>query len=488
MSSHGWRRIVNARIAIAATFVVALLGALASFILTTVAMDSLPDAVLVGASGLVAFALVASLGGWRVAREFLTLERRTLYLALGGGALAFWAAPLLALTQRSSNAPSGADTLFFTTTLWAVLVVLGAYVVRGDRLALTGIAGAVCAAAGTAGLLASWEYPSSFSPFAKFPAREASMLVAGLLFAAGVLALAEAARRMGVRYATTLGLGAAATLGVLASLPGLSVALAAGSAAWRPSVYLGVAIALFAVSWTWLATQIGAARASASMLLVPPAMTALVIYERATAVYGVVPFEMRGLAAGSAIAVVGVAVLLLSTADRVSSREGRGQLVSVALWIAVASCMAAAVSLGTPALDALSEGHVSELFRVAWTMLGFESAAGWMPVAAAFLALTAALEARKGQAVRAWVAASLAVFACAAAMPVLSATTLHIWNSWIPAEVQQTYGTEYARFSVAAVVDPVRIGAMALAVVSAGMLGLSVATGAKPARSTEAGS
>ena len=217
-------------------------------------------------------------------------------------------------------------------------------------------------------------------------------------------------------------------------------------------------------------------------------MTALSAYEQATSVYGVVPFEMRGVLAGSAIVIVGAAVLWLSALDRSPSRARQGRVATVAFWVAAASLVLAAVSLATPALDALSEGHISETFRAAWTMLGFESAAGWMPVAAALLALTASLEARRGQAARTWVVASAAVFACALAMPFLAATTLHTWNSWIPAEVQQTYGTEYARLSVSAIVDPVRVGAMALAVVSAGLLGLSAARGTKTGHSTEEGS
>ncbi len=171
---------MNARLGTLAVFAVAVLSAMSSFIVTTVAMDSLPDPVLVGVSAVVAFVIIAAAGGWRVAEELRRLERSTLALALAGGALAFWAAPLLALTQRATSAPSGADSLFFTTTTWAVLVVLGAYLIGSERPALTGIAGAVCSAAGAAGLLASWEYPSSFSPFAKFPAREALMLLAGV--------------------------------------------------------------------------------------------------------------------------------------------------------------------------------------------------------------------------------------------------------------------------------------------------------------------
>ena len=479
---------MNARLATAAVFATAVLSAMSSFIVTTIAMDSLPDGVLVGSSALVAFLVIAAAGGWRVAEKIRVLERSTLALALAGGALAFWAAPLLALTQRATSAPSGADSLFFTTTLWGVLVVLGAYLIAGERPALTGIAGAVCSAAGAAGLLASWEYPSSFSPFAKFPVREALMLLAGVLFAAGMLALVEAARRSGTLSAATLGLGAATVLGILGAFPGLGSVASMGIAAWRPCGYLGVITAVFALSWLWMASRAGAARASASLLLVPPAMTALSGYEQVTAVYGVVPFEMRGVLAGSAIVIVGAAVLWLSAAERNPLRGRHGRVAAAALWVSVAALGFAAASLATPALDALSEGHLTQTFQAAWTMLGYESAAGWMPIAAALLALTAALEARRGQAARTWVVASAAVLACALAMPLLAATTLHTWNGWIPAEVQQAYGTEYARLSVAAIVDPVRVGAMVLALVSAGLLGLSAAQDTMTGRSTEEGS
>jgi hypothetical protein len=144
------------------------------------------------------------------------------------------------------------------------------------------------------------------------------------------------------------------------------------------------------------------------------------------------------------------------------------------------------VSLATPALTALAEGHITETFRAEWTMLGFESAAGWMPVAASLLALTAAIAASRGAATRAWVSAAAAVLACALALPLLAATTLHTWNQWIPAAVQQTYGTEYARFSVSAILDPVRVGAMALSVVSAGVLGLAAVRGSRIDRLADA--
>ncbi|MEI8082038.1 MAG: hypothetical protein WCI74_09360, partial [Actinomycetes bacterium] len=428
----------------ALVFASTVLAAMPSFILTTVAMDTVHDTLLVGVSAAVAFAVILSTGGWRVGKRIHRLERKTVALAVGGGALAFWAAPLLVLSQRATSAPSGADTLFFTTSLWCVLVVFGAFLLTAEKPAFTAAAGALCSAAGAAGLLASWEYPSSFAPFAKFPVRESLMLFAGVLFAAGVLAIAQSARRRVSQDVVTLSLGGAAAMGVLWSLPRLTTLFSAGAGVLRPCAYLGFTTVVFVVSWVWLSQRVGVARTSAALLLVPVAMTALTLYEAATTVYGQRPFEMRGVLSGSAIVLVGAVVLWLAVPSRAGGRVARGRLARAAVWVAVGSCVVAVVSLQTPALAALSEGHITETFRAQWTMLGFESAAGWMPVVAALLALTAALEAGRRASSRVWVSAALAVLACAVAMPQLAATTLHTWNQWIPATVQQTYGTEYA--------------------------------------------
>ena len=64
--------------------------------------------------------------------------------------------------------------------------------------------------------------------------------------------------------------------------------------------------------WIWLTARVGVARTSATLLLVPVAMTALSAYEAATAVYGQRPFEMRGVLTGSAIVIVGARVLWLA--------------------------------------------------------------------------------------------------------------------------------------------------------------------------------
>ena len=181
-----------------------LRGACSRFILTTVAMDTLPDAAILGVSALVAFAVVAVdrrlARGSRLSDQ---IDRQSACTCGGRGSAGLLgravARALSARNQRSLG------------RRYAVLHhdLLGRARGRGrlccfepsDRRS-TGIAGAVCSAAGATGLLASWEYPSSFAPFARFPERETLMLLAGVLFAAGVLGIARALQRLEPREVT----------------------------------------------------------------------------------------------------------------------------------------------------------------------------------------------------------------------------------------------------------------------------------------------
>jgi len=451
---------------------VALAGAGVSFVLTTVSMDTIADSALIGLAVAVAFALVLAVGGRSGFSDLRAAERRSLGLASLGGVLAFWAAPLLALTQRASDAPSGADTLFFTTSVWGLVCVAAAFALRTERPPVTALAGALGAAAGAAGMLASWENPSSFSPFAKFPVREALMVVAGLLFAAGALALVTAARRTGARVAVTAGLAGAAALGVLVAVPGLPSAAEIGQGALYPCVYLGMTFAVFALGWTHASVAGGVSRASVALLGVPVIVMALAGVERLTTVYGPNPIEWPGALAGAVVIGVCSVVIWLAATPSAEVLTHRRPLW-IPLGLSVAAFALALVSLFTPALSAVAEGGTGVPFRAAWTMIGAESAAGWLALAAAGLALASVMVARGGGSTRSWLPSAVAVVACTVAALILVGATLHTWNRWVPADVQQTYGTEYSRLLIEPVFDPVRLAALLLAVVSVVVLALT---------------
>jgi len=459
----------------------AVAGATGAFVLTTITMDTLPDAVLVGFSCVVAFAFSLAFLG----REGLAQARRTDRTILGLGAiagtLAFWAAPLVALVQRASDAPSGADTLFFTTTAWGVVCVLAALSVRIERPAVSALGGALAALAGAAGMLASWEAPSSFSPFAKFPAREAIMLLAGVLFAAGALVLAGVARRVGVRVATSVALAGAAGVGLLVGLGSLFFSEPVTSNGLIACLYLGIATAVFAIGWMITVDESGLSRASFALLTVPLAVTALSVVERVTGIYGPNPMAVAGVAAGAAALAAGSVVVWLTERAPEPGRWTEGlRRLRIPLVAAVVALGLAIVALATPALDARAVGGLEGGFDAAWVMLGFESAAGWLAVAAAALSLAAVLVAAQSGLLRAWAPSAIAAVVCVIASVPLAGTTLHTWNTWVPADVQQTYGTEYSLLTIDARIDYVRVAALLLVVVAVTVLAVLSRRGAEP--------
>lgn len=445
-------------------------GAAAGFVVTTVVMDTMPDTVLVGLSALVAcLAVVAYYRADLVALVRQT-DRATLLSAVGGGTLAFWAAPLLVLSQRASDAPSGADALFMTTTAWGVLLASAAFAVRDSRPSATALLGALASAAGTAGLLASWERPSSFSPFAKFPSREGLMLLAGVLFALGVFGLALAIRRAGPRAAALLGSAGAAAAGTLVALPALPSALAE-KAPLSSCVYLGAFAALFAIGLAHTIADGGVSRASVALLGAPLAVMVFSLGEQFRTVYGPSPVAWSSALAGLAVLVAGATTVWLAEKPagdiRVSLRAA-----AVPLAVASAAAVLGVAQLATPALSALAEGGTEQPFRADWTMVGAEAASGWLVLTAALLALSAALAWWRGRPLAAWASAAVAALVTVGAAIPLSGTTLHTWNRWVPADVQQTYGTEYSRLVIEALTDPVRVSAMALAALAVVALGV----------------
>jgi hypothetical protein len=142
-------------------------------------------------------------------------------------------------------------------------------------------------------------------------------------------------------------------------------------------------------------------------------------------------------------------------------------------WSALTALLLGAVGLWLPALRAHSVGVLPRHFEVTWAMRGFESAASWLPVAGALVVLSAATLAPTRISRWAIVWAGITALIAAAAYPFLLDTPLHTWNNWIPSDVQQTYGTEYARFSVQVIMNPAALAALALSTVSAFMLMVS---------------
>lgn len=446
-------------------------AAAGSFIVTTAAMDTLPDAVLAGGGCLVALLLVLAYFRSDGLSDARALRANTVVWALAGGALALWAAPLLALSQRASDAPSGTDSLFVTATACGVGVALASTLLPAEKGGVTLLSAAVAAAAGTAGLLASWETPSSFSPFAKFPAREALMLFSAVLFTVGIVALGHVVREAGARRAAVLGAAGAAGAGLLAAVPYLPSLFVGGVRPLVPCVYLGVCWAALAIGTAKCIENGGLAPVSAALLSAPLGVMLYAATERFTGAHGPDPVVWPGASAGI--------VVLLASAGAIVMAGTRGPMPAPGQWRAAALPLAAAgiacalgvAQLLTPALDAVAEGGVEAPFRAAWTMTGGEAAAGWLVFAATWLTLSAGLSAAQRGPLGAQASAiGLALVSLAASLP-LARTTLHTWNRWVPADVQQTYGTEHSRLVTDVHGDPVRAGASLATLLAIAVLG-----------------
>lgn len=454
-----------------------LVGSAVTFVVTTITMDEVSDVFLLAASALVALVLVSAFNGLPVFK--VLTERRSMALAalLAGGA-AFSLAPLVLLAQRATDAPSGSESLFFSTAVWGACCALLAGRARPHGMLRP--VGALIALLGTAGTLANWERPSSFSPFVKFPEQEAVMVAAGVLFALGASVLLRATRTLGARSATWL-----ASAGALIVTVPLLVAthLPSGPTLvrlWPQLLILGAALAATQIGWTALSLRAGVARAGIVLFLVPLAITGLTWVERLTALRGPDPILWPAALSGGGITLAGCVLMGLVAPGW--SRDGAvrdprtspvpGVLDVASLAAALLALGLSAVRLFTPALSATSVGTLAngERFAVTWQYAGWEAVAPWTGLAAALLVLVAALDRRlEGRERSAWTAPVIALVTSLLSWPLLL-TPLHVWNRWIPAEIQQSYGTEYAHMALTVSGAGWRVAAAAATVLAASLV------------------
>ena len=446
-----------------------LIGACASFVLTTVLNGIVPDALVVacGAAGVACVALVVA-GSASNAKALLGSPREAA-IAAAGGASAWAIAPFMVMSQRASDAPPGAEVAFFTLSAWGFTALLVDQLLAKNRSAVA-IAASLAGLVGGMIVLASWEFPSSFSPFVRYPDRHLWMLGAGVLFAAGSWLLLRATRTLGRRPALFAGGAGTGLAAVILAVPGVMGAGGDLPAAASLLVVVAIAYALFGTSWLWLATRRGTAAASLTLLMAPPALTVLTGVERLTRVYGPDPVRWPAVIAGGVLVLGGAVVAWMGTAGAFgasgvdeSGPGDEGITPRIAVLPVIVSLLTGA-SLFTPGVRATVEGAFAETYRASWNMPGVETASGWLAVAVTALAVSAYVDLRAGRRTPAMAAALLAILA-PSVYPFVAATPLRTATRWIPADVQQSYGTEYARLTFEAIHDPVRIASICAAVV-----------------------
>lgn len=436
----------------------ALIGAAGLFVTTTVAMSRLADSVIIAAVCAGGALLVAITSG-RSSSKLLAADRNALLRAAAGGVATFMAAPLIALSQRASDAPPGSEVLFFTTTAWGLVLLAGTAAVR--RTGFASITGAAMASLGGAALLASWERPSSFSPFVRFADRELGMLLAGVVFVAGALAIHASLGALGRRRAALVATASAATAALIVALPGI----VSGTGALQSSAGLLVALALmgglYAVSAIRLLDSFGPGSVGAVLLAVPAALTGLTFIERAISIAGPDPIVWPSAIAGMALTFLGIVALcfmrLLPDGEARSAHSSFKPVV-------FGSIVAVAVAIGTlftGAMAAEVTGAFGDTYHASWTMIGAETGAGWLPVVLALLVFGAAWQLQRTR-YRAAAVGSIAALFGITTYPWLASLPLRTATRWIPADVQQTYGTEYARLTFEPLHEPLRLIILAL--------------------------
>jgi hypothetical protein len=446
------------------------------FVVSTLTMDEISDGALMAVALLAALAFISGFVGTPVAERLRSAGSREVGLAAVAGIITWFAPFMLVLSQRATDAPSGTETLFFTTAGWMLAGVAVAFAVRSERPSTVHLAGSLLGLLGSAVVLANWERPSSFSPFIKFPMQEVTILFAGVLFATGLLMTLRSSRLLGMRSTLWVGMATATAVAVPVGLLVGAGSLATYTRLWPQLLLLGVALSTLATGLVALTRSQGLARATSWLVLTPVALTTLWALERLTGAYGPNPIVWIGASGGAVLVVLGVVVSQAAPMPARDSRQAtapsattpsRGR-VRLVLALAVAAVVAAAAALVLPAFSASVAGTVESgaAFSANWVLIGAETAAGWLPLCVAVLALSIAFTLGRGGSVRGLVMAAVSGVIASATYPLVVATPLHTWNRWIPAEIQQAYGTEYARLSLDVIPHAVRYLAVGLSAVA----------------------
>ncbi len=425
---------------------------------SSLAGKGVPVAVFPVAVGVVVM-LGAPVTGFSDLRSLRDLGMRDLVLAALSGALGLFAAPFLVAINRYSDAPPGSELIFFAGVLWGAMAVLYAASMlwRRDRWrgSVAALSGALAAVTGAAGVLASWERPSSFSPLVRYAAEEMWMLVAGAAFLAGGLLIARLGRKHGAARPMLVSGAAGTACGFVAYL--VTGAAAQGSYVAENGSTIALWAAAAGITWLLWAEAMRLRRpvaAGASLMLAPSLISLLIFAERVVGVSGPNPLVWTGVAGGTALVVAGTATL--ARADRAD--DAPAHPAPWVLWAASALAAVAAAGLLLPAISAaVTSNRGGAALDVTWALLGWETVAGWVALSCAALFVAAASDGSR------WSAAA-SLLAPVAYIP-LVATPYHVLTSWLSSEVQVDFGTEYAAITFKALTAwPARVAVVGAAV------------------------
>lgn len=459
-------------------------GSAVWFVVSTLLIGEVPDTIIMAGSLVVALAFISAFVGTGERERIRAAGWSEIFAAGAAGVLAWYVAPLVVLSQRATDAPSGTETLFFTTAGAMLASLLAAAIARRERPTFLQTSGVLLATLGSAALLANWERPSSFSPFLKFPVQEVLILVAGFVLALGLIASRRSGRALGLRSSLWIGMASAAVVAVVVSLPAVPGAFATITTLWPQLLLTGVALSTLATGLVGFAWRRGVVRSTTWLILAPLALTGLSVVERLTGAFGPTPIVWPGAVGGSALMLVGLVVVQTSfrpgegddspsagPAGITPTQSRKPSLVLVLVTAGIAT-VTSVVALFLPAFTASVSGttEAGAAFSATWAFAGAEAVAGWLPLCAALLCLAAALSVNSAVGVRAAMTGAVAALLAVATYPLVVSTPLHTWTRWIPAEIQQAYGTEYARLTLDVAPHVIRNIAIVSTVASSALL------------------
>jgi hypothetical protein len=220
-----------------------------------------------------------------------------------------------------------------------------------------------------------------------------------------------------------------------------------------------------------LVTSLGSrghlALAGAAMAFAPALISLLDIVEAAVGVFG-----PRPLLVGPVFwaAVVGAAAtLLLATTAKAGPvrRPLSGEISELALPVAALAAVGFALfAMTAPGVEAAVRGgfHEGGRFAADFVLPGWRTVGGWLTLGCAGVA--SAMTLRRSGRLEAAAGATVTLL-IVAAWYTLRYTPLHTWMTWVPAEIQQDFGTEYASIVFSATPVPWQIAALGLSCATA---------------------
>lgn len=441
------------------------LSASLRFVMDTASVGRFDARVVVGVSALTSGLLIAAVH-WP-SRSNAAPTRRSpvitsVFLALASAA-AQAGLPLVVFAHRSSDAPAGSVVAFWTTAFLGVLLVaFGALRARDRFLRL---AAALLLLFSAAGVLTNWERPSSFSLLVRYTGPQVYMAFAALAWVALVYWLAAQVERRGWAPSSLPIAAGSAFAGMallLGSAPGLSMLIS-------PIILLsaGASAVVFLMVLS-IGPGRGAILAGTAIAAAPAAITLLTVLESAVGIMGPRPILVVPVLGAIAVGACAIAIALVDSPRERVVPPGR-----LALGLSMAAVLAATGGLLAPALGVAVRGGLSngEVFAADFTMAGFETVAGWLAFAMALIVLVSV---RSG--LGRWRAAGIlgALIVVAMAWTVLQPMPLHTWVTWIPPEVQQDYGTEFASLVFTPLSSAWQLIGLSLSALAAGLGAWSV--------------